>query len=137
VYRKTGAFMNAPGVVDGLAAAYRFLAAFFFPPLAAFFAMLRIPPFLRVGCATGLSAPVFDCCRLARQPPLPEARAPGLKLPRVREASNLKRGGVVDTPLAGLPLLCGLFLCGLLRGLLRHFSSWSGGCSGLPTVNVL
>jgi len=47
-----------------------------------------------------------------------------------------KGGGVrVEHPPAGLPLLCGLLLAsGLLRGLLRHFSSWSGGCSVLPTV---
>ena len=46
VYRKTGAFTERPRrSVDG-EFGYRFLAAFFFPPLAAFFAMLRIPPFL-------------------------------------------------------------------------------------------
>jgi hypothetical protein len=41
--------MHAP-TVNGYRA-YRFFAAFFFPPLA-FFAM-RIPPFIRVGLRTG------------------------------------------------------------------------------------
>jgi len=49
-------------------------------------------------------------------------------------SATWNEGGVHGgTPRADLPLLRGLLLGGLLRGLLRHFSSWSGGCSGLPT----
>jgi hypothetical protein len=54
--------------------------------------------------------------------------------------SQYKKMGVsLNTPVAALPLLRGLLLAaaGLLRSFLRHFSSWSGGCSALPTVHVL
>ncbi len=45
VQKNGGVHRAPPESVDG-EVGYRFLAAFFFPPLAAFFAMLRIPPFL-------------------------------------------------------------------------------------------
>jgi hypothetical protein len=54
--------------------------------------------------------------------------------------SQYKKMGVsLNTPVAALPLLRGLLLAagGLLRTFLRHFSSWSGGCSALPTVHML
>jgi len=45
VQKKGGVQRAPPSRFDG-EFGYRFLAAFFFPPLAAFFAMLSIPPFL-------------------------------------------------------------------------------------------
>ena len=117
-------------------ASYRFLPPFFFPPLAAFFAIALIPPLHSWVCE--------DSHRIAR--PLPPG-TPGLRLsasfaswstPASQEVSVTKKGvSPLDTPgPAGRPclaLLSALFLAAL-RSLLRHYSSLERGSSALLPV---
>ena len=96
------------------------------------------PPFHPCGCASGSSAPAPVSCRLARVRLLPDALASyaAFRASGTSGDSCTKRGGCsLNTP-CGLPLLRGLLLAasGLLRSFLRHFSSWSGGCSACPPL---
>ena len=96
------------------------------------------PPFHPCGCASGSSAPAPVRCRLARvggcRMPSPRGRRPVSRGPRL--ACTKRWGCSWNTP-CGLPLLRGLLLAarGLLRSFLRHFSSWSGGCSACPPLS--
>jgi hypothetical protein len=114
--------------------AYRFFVAFFFPPLAVFFAIVD-PPF-RLGVSRGRSP------RLAAPRPFgTPARVVGAHrlVANSRDAGgeHQKKGvSTIDTPETGerpLALLRRLLLAAL-RSLFRHYSSLECGSSALLPV---
>ena len=132
---------GAPGAPFFLTgeAAYRFLPAFFFPPLAAFFAIALIPPFTvgfrvrRASTARRTLPPGTPACRSRRS-------SPSVETPACAGDLQPKKLGVsvLDTPTVvrrkRLALLARLLLSALCS-LLSHDSSLEFGSSAnFPTL---
>ena len=94
-YTKMGA--RAPPTVERSEQQLPLLAAFFFAPLAAFFAMFRIPPFLVLDVRGAIRASA-RLCRLARRPAAVGRPRVGANSRAGRETSNRNKRGCVRTP---------------------------------------
>ena len=120
---------------------YRFLPAFFFPPLAAFFAIALIPPFIRGIQRWRKASAARRSAAAWHVGPVSSRRPRALrKLPRGAGGQYLKNWGCHQTtpPLRRkrLALLPARLLLAALCSLLGHDSSLEFGSSAmLPTLD--
>ena len=130
--------LGAP--VFGGRGTYRFLPPFFFPPLAAFFAIAFYPP-LRVGFVREERSP-YRSAAASRHAGGASIRRPSLRAgPHSRELRPKKSGVQValtpPRPVAALSASCRPFSCRPLRSSSPCVPPWNSGCSAVTGDQVL